>query len=138
LGRFIDASYAYRFGPPGHDVLAVSLHEPDNQLPVAQCFRFSVQRPTSQSHISELGLTAEAKALSDGTVEVVLSARRFASGVRISSSGFLPDDCYFGLEPGHKRRITLAPLSPRRAPANVAVSAVNAQSRLTVPVSKWE
>ena len=23
LGRFVDAAYAYRFGPPGHDVIAV-------------------------------------------------------------------------------------------------------------------
>jgi beta-mannosidase len=27
LGRFVDASYAYRFGPPGHDAIVVALEQ---------------------------------------------------------------------------------------------------------------
>jgi beta-mannosidase len=32
LGRFVDASYAYRFGPPGHHVLVASLESEDGMI----------------------------------------------------------------------------------------------------------
>ncbi len=40
LGRFADASYAFRFGPPGHDLIAVGLYSGGSDIPLAQSFRF--------------------------------------------------------------------------------------------------
>jgi beta-mannosidase len=54
LGRFADASYAYRFGPPQHDAVVVSL-EREGEL-LSQAFRFPAGRPLAQE---DLGLEAE-------------------------------------------------------------------------------
>ena len=43
LGRFADVSYAYRFGPPGHDALVASLEQEDGL--VSQAVRFPAGRP---------------------------------------------------------------------------------------------
>ncbi|HTD45531.1 MAG TPA: hypothetical protein VK687_15190 [Bryobacteraceae bacterium] len=134
LGRFVDASYAYRFGPPGHDVIAVSLHASPGDIPFAQSFRFPAGRTTDRMPISELGLAGESKVHADGTIEMLLGSRRFAWGVRVVVPGFLPDDAYFGLEPGGKRRILLTPVRTGNTPANLTVTAMNAEGRFAVPI----
>ena len=136
LGRFADASYAYRFGPPGHDVIAVSLHTSPGDVPFAQSFRFPAGRPTERILISELGLAGESKAHVDGTIELHLSSRRFAWGVRVAVPGFLPDDAYFGIEPGVKRRILLTPVRTGNTPANLSVTAMNAEGRFAVAIGR--
>jgi hypothetical protein len=77
-------------------------------------------------------LAAESKLLADGTVEILLTSRRFAWGVRVSVPGFLPDDAYFGIEPGGQRRITLTPVRPEVAPAGSVVTAMNAEGRIVL------
>jgi beta-mannosidase len=134
LGRFVDASYAYRFGPPGHDVIAASLHRHRGDIPFAQSFRFPVGRSNQRSPIAELGLQGQAKALAGGAIEMLITTRRFAWGVRATAAGFMPDDAYFGIEPNGKRRIVLTPLQPAEIPANIAVTAVNAEGRIAVAV----
>ncbi len=136
LGRFIDAAYAYRFGPPGHDVIAVSLHKNQGDLPFAQSFRFPAGRTTQRVPISEVGIAAQSRLLADGTVEVLVSSSRFAWGVRVAAPGFVADDAYFGIEPGGERRILLSALQPGKAPANLAVTAMNAEGRLPVAVER--
>ena len=134
LGHFVDASYAFRFGPPGHDLVAVSLHGIPSDILLAQSFRFPVHRPVKREPISDLGLAAEAKLHADGTVEMLLTARRFAWGVRVTSPGCLADDAYFGIEPAGKRRVVLTPMQTDEARANVVVTAINAEGRLVIPI----
>ncbi|HSR05528.1 MAG TPA: hypothetical protein VLM42_00135, partial [Bryobacteraceae bacterium] len=136
LGRFVDASYAYRFGPPGHDVIAASLHLNLGDVPFAQSFCFPASRPNQTTPITELGLECQAKALAGGSIEVLLATRRFAWGVRAAAPRFMPDDAYFGIEPGGRRRIVLTPLQPREIPASIAVTAVNAEGRIDIPVEE--
>ncbi|MEO8052974.1 MAG: glycoside hydrolase family 2 protein, partial [Acidobacteriota bacterium] len=136
LGRFVDAACAYRFGPSGHDVIAVSLHRERGDLPFAQSFRFPTGRTTQRIPISDLGMAAECRVLSDGTIETLLSSRRFAWGVRVSAPGFMPDDAYFGIEPGRKRRILLIPLQSGEAPANLSVTAFNAEGRIPAALKR--
>jgi len=136
LGRFADASYAYRFGAPGHDVIAVSLHMSPGDIPFAQSFRFPAGRTTERVPVSELGLTGETRVHADETIEVHLSSRRFAWGVRVALPGFLPDDAYFGMEPGIKRRILLTPIRTGNTPANVTVTAINAEGRFPVAIGR--
>jgi beta-mannosidase len=136
LGRFADASYAYRFGAPGHDVIAVSLHMSPGDVPFAQSFRFPAGRATERIPISDLGMAGETKLHVDGTIELLLSSRRFAWGVRAAVPGFLPDDAYFGIEPGGKRRILLTPVRTGNTPANLSVTAVNAEGRFPVAIGR--
>ena len=136
LGRFVDAAYAYRFGPPGHDLVVCSLHETSGDAPFAQCFRFPAGRPLQRNAMAELGITCEARTRSDGEFEVVLTARRFAWGVRIVAPGFRPSDSYFGIEPGGRRRVTLRPLHRGDVPRNVSVTAINAEGRVSVSAGR--
>ena len=134
LGRFIDAGYAYRFGPPGHDVIVASLHPPSVEIPFAQSFRFSAGRPIERKPIAELGFTYECRVLAAGAVEILLSSRRFAWGVRIAASGFRPDDSYFGTEPGVTRRVVLTRSQPGDLVPKPVLTAVNAEGRLSMEV----
>jgi hypothetical protein len=80
-------------------------------------------------------LAGEATLLADGSIEIRIGSRRFAWGVRAAAAGFLPDDAYFGLEPGGKRQITLAPLQRAQAsPAAVTVTAINAEGSFKIPI----
>jgi hypothetical protein len=65
---------------------------------------------------------------------MLLGSRRFAWGVRVVVPGFLPDDAYFGIEPGGKRRILLTPVRTGNTPANLTVTAMNAEGRFAVPI----
>jgi beta-mannosidase len=102
LGRFVDASYAYRFGPPGHDLIAASI-ERDGE-PLAQAFAFPVRRPIEPE---ELGLAASAGVPSGGTLDVVITSERFAYCVRVRADGYRPSDDAFSIEPGGSRTIAL-------------------------------
>jgi beta-mannosidase len=105
LGRFVDASYAYRFGAPGHDLVAATL-EADDGL-VAQAFAFPVDRPVDREGAERLGLEAVAGSSSGSTVEVVVTSVRFAYCVRLHAEGYRPLDDAFSVEPGGRRAVTL-------------------------------
>jgi beta-mannosidase len=105
LGRFVDASYAYRFGAPGHDLVAATLEGDDGLL--TQAFAFPVDRPVHPEQTERLGLDAVAGPSSPGTVEVVITSVRFAYCVRVHAEGYRPLDDAFSIEPGGRRAITL-------------------------------
>lgn len=42
-GAFFDTSYAYRFGPPSHDVTIATLRAPEGE-PIAEAFHFPLGR----------------------------------------------------------------------------------------------
>jgi hypothetical protein len=44
----------------------------------------------------------------------------------------LPDDCYFGIEPGGTRRVVLTPLVPGARLGGVVVTAINAEGRCPI------
>jgi len=125
LGHFADASWAYRFGPPGHDVVVASLErdEPEGQEPISQAFRFPAGRPLRRQAPDELGLSGTLRALSDGSYVLALSSRRLAYGVRIHAPGFSPSDDALTLEPGVARSVAL---TPERADAGAAAGSLTA------------
>jgi len=132
LGRFFDAAYAYRFGSPGHDLIATSLHAERGDIPFAQDFRFPAGRSSERRPIDELDMAVDARFLDDGTIEMLFVTGRFACGVRAFAPGWMPDDAYFGIEPGVRRRILLRPLLSGQAPSSITVTAINAEGRLRV------
>jgi beta-mannosidase len=136
LGRFVDAAYAYRFGPPGHDLLSVSMRENRDGMPLAQAFRFPAGRTTQRSPIADLGIAGEGRQLADGTIEVRLTTRRFAWGVRLASQGFMPEDAYFGIEPGGERRIVMIPTGRGDCAPNLTITAINGEGHIPIAIRR--
>jgi beta-mannosidase len=107
---FLDLSYAYRFGPPPHDLVVATLVDPDKPS-LAQAFHFVQGLPATRE--LEVGLSATATPVAGGmsTFDVKVATRRFAQSVWIEADGFTADDAYFHLAPGTERIVRL-----RRSP----------------------
>jgi len=106
LGRWVDISWAYRFGPPQADVVVASL-EPEGDIAPAQAFLFPAGRPGRREGAGELGLEVDS---TPGAV--TLRSRRLTWGVRLRVPGWDPDDDAFSLEPGRERTVALRPREP--------------------------
>lgn len=129
LGGFVDASWAYRFGPPGHDLIVASLeqHVDDGVVLVAQAFRSLPGRVREPLPAERLGLGGCARWMDDGALDLRVRTRRFADGVRIVAPGFRADDDAFAIEPGHERSVRLRPTdSPWLVEASAATRAASA------------
>ena len=132
LGRFVDVSYAYRFGEPQQDLVVASLEQED--MLVSQAFRFPVGRPGRRQSPGELGLEVIASGGEAGSTIVTLRARRVVYGVRLARTGFVPEDDAFSIEPGHSRTILMRPASrPAQLAAAGAAVTVHALN-LSTPV----
>jgi len=107
LGYFSDATNAYRFGPPKHDVISVRLKDRSSDTVLAEDFFFPAGMDLAAQRSA--AITSHAHWREDGSVAVTLMSDVFLQAVAISSSGFLPDDNYFHLAPGHEKTIVFAP-----------------------------
>lgn len=109
LGRFVDASWAYRFGPPAQNLIVASLEqraESGVEL-LSQSFAFPAGRPLQRGAPDQLGLEANLQREDPDVTVVRVRSRRMAYGVRIDVPGFAPADDAFSVEPGHGREIEL-------------------------------
>ena len=140
LGRFVDVSWAYRFGPPGQDVVVVSLEELEGASAnaISQCFRFPAGRPARAEPAAALGLEAQSQPAGDGTVSVRVRSRRLAYAVRVRAPGFEPHDDAFSLEPGGERLIRLAPTLEGVDYTGGEVSAANQRGRVRIGLAATE
>jgi len=138
LGRFVDVSWAYRFGPPGQDAIVASLeHAPDARAePVSRSVRFPVGRPLTVEAAHRLCLEAAFVSDSDGTPVLRLASERLVYGVRVQAPGFEPSDDCFCLEPGGERLIRLRPRASGAVLKAAEVVALNLSGRIHVPVSE--
>jgi beta-mannosidase len=109
IGRFVDVSWAYRFGPPAQDLVAVTLEDPTaaGGEPLSQSFRFPAARPLTREDPEHLGLTAALSRGGEHTWELLITSRRFAYCVRVDVPGFDASDDAFSVEPGGSRTIRL-------------------------------
>ena len=99
-----DLNYAYRFGPPAHDLVVARLLGQDG-VGLGESFFFPIGLPNSTE--ADVGLTATATARADGDYDLTLTTRRFAQSVRIEAPGFNADDDHFHLAPGATRTLSL-------------------------------
>ncbi|KQV73103.1 glycoside hydrolase family 2 protein [Rhizobium sp. Root1220] len=104
FGAFFDTTYAFRFGPPSHDVVVARLRLPDGGPVVADAFHFPLGRAKA-FHDPEIIVSASHQG-SDGWV-VDLSADRLAQSVHLEINGYRPEDDWFHLAPGAPKRIRL-------------------------------
>lgn len=104
FSAFFDTTYAFRFGPPSHDVTVGRLIDADGVV-IAEAFHFPSGRSSAMAPAT---LTAGLRQDGKGWV-LDLSADRFAQSVVIEVEGFLPSDSWFHLSPGGVKAIRLAP-----------------------------
>jgi beta-mannosidase len=129
LGRFVDASWAYRFGPPAQDVIVATLEAPGGPAPVlSQATIFPAGRPSLAESAEELGLEGELR--SGAGPELVLRSRRLVHRVRLAGAAGEASHAAFSLEPGVDRTLPLSTLMGTES--TVAVTALNLRGRFLV------
>jgi beta-mannosidase len=109
LEVFHDVAYAYRFGPPGHDVAVATLRDGDGRV-LGESVRFSgsLSLPVEQEAI----LSGHATELAAGVVEIELQADRFAQYVALDAGDYVVDDNYFHMLPGSRRTVIARATTP--------------------------
>ncbi len=110
LGYFSDATNAYRFGPPKHDVIVVRLKDPNTGAILAEDFHFPAGLDLPAQRVADV--RAEAQWRDDGSVEVTLQSDVFLQAVAISCDGFSPEDDYFHLAPNREKTVVFTPRKP--------------------------
>ncbi|AOF91117.1 glycoside hydrolase family 2 protein [Sinorhizobium sp. RAC02] len=106
FGAFFDTTYAFRFGPPSHDVTVGRLIDAAGTV-VADAFHFP--RGRAEAMTSPAISATLLESLEGWSLE--LSTDRFAQSVAIDVDGFLPSDNWFHLAPGGVKTIRLMPLT---------------------------
>jgi beta-mannosidase len=136
LGRFVDAAWAYRFGPGEQSAIVASLEAadapPGEARLLSQAMRFPSGRPLELEPREHLGLTATALPLSGGDVRVTLTSRRLAYGVRFHTPGFAPSEDDLSIEPGHERHVVLRRHAAGSPTGSGMLSALNMIERIDV------
>ena len=121
IGRFFDITYAYRFGPPGHDATSVLLRDAVSGAVLAEAFHFPLGRGHERH---ELGLSAALEANGESW-SVRIAAERFAQSVEIVDAGWRPAQNWFHLAPGEERLVALRPRRTGLSRPSGFVRAVN-------------
>ena len=103
FGRFFDVTYAYRFGPPAHDVTVAELTDGSGVLLAS-----AVHLPGGPGlqPVTDVGLRAVAVPQGDGWA-LTVTAERFAQYVHVRHEGVRADAGWFALWPGRARTIQL-------------------------------
>jgi beta-mannosidase len=127
---FVDVSYAYRFGPPSHDVVCATLRDAAGVVR-ARAFHFAAGLPNARE--MDIGLHAEARQRA-GAIELTVRARKLAQSVTLEFEGFESEDNYFHLAPGDERILTLRPVpgTPALSESRGMVHALNAATSVSV------
>lgn len=107
LPWFADATAAYRFGPPPHDLAFATLRVASGEL-LADAVYFPNGLPSSRS--ADLGLRAQTTRRADGSWQLRLTTERFAYAVTVEVPGHEPDHDYVHVLPGVDRLLKLAPV----------------------------
>ncbi|MFZ5892908.1 MAG: glycosyl hydrolase 2 galactose-binding domain-containing protein [Myxococcota bacterium] len=120
LEGFFDVTFAYRFGPPGCDLLTATL-KCEGRAPL-HAFYFPLGLPSQRE--PDLGLSASARLREDGDVDLVLRTRRFAQSLSLDVPGVTADDDFFHLAPGAEKTLRLHRDNPSSA-LRGSISALN-------------
>jgi beta-mannosidase len=132
LGRFIDAAYAYRFGPPGHRLVVATLEHDADAAATAQAFWFVGPHPAVTHPIASRGLAATIASCAHDGVVIDVVAERLVYAASIEAAGFVPSDNWFCLEPARPRRITLTGTADDAVFDTATLTAVNVDGRLRI------
>ncbi|WP_047453482.1 glycoside hydrolase family 2 protein [Rhizobium rhizogenes] len=105
FGAFFDTTYAFRFGPPSHDVTVAQLTARDTGTLIAEAFHFPLGR-TKAFHAAEIAASVSQQ---DGDWFLDLRSDRLAQSVQVDFEAYRVEDDWFHLAPGVTRRLRLHP-----------------------------
>lgn len=121
VGQFVDSSYAFRFGPPAHALVAgrfVFTRE-GQQEQRSDCIA-PLGLSGALSVASDSGLTANVRSIGPSREsrawELTLFAQRFAPFIAIDAAGYDLSDNYFHLAPRTSQRVVLTARDADAAP----------------------
>lgn len=103
FGAFFDTTYAYRFGPPSHDVTVARLRDAQSGEIIADAYHFPLGRSAAM-HPATLSIKVDQK---DDRYVLTITSDRFAQSVHIAAENYRPADDWFHLAPGESRTIEL-------------------------------
>ena len=134
LGRFVDAAWAYRFGPPAHDLIVTTLQHPDGDpaQPISQDFRLIGGRSTERESAKRLEVRASLSSPGPGVAVVTVSAQRFVHNARIVVAGYRALEDAISIEPGHRRDVELAAVPGAGEPGRATLTALNLTGRMAI------
>jgi beta-mannosidase len=124
LGRWVDAAWAYRFGPPAQNVIALTLERPDGEM-LSQAFHLPAGRPVERLSPADLGLRAVVEDSTARAPRLTVSSERFAYGVRVAVPGFELSDDAFSVPPRGLRELILRPEGDAAAIPKGTATAIN-------------
>ncbi|MFZ6766754.1 glycosyl hydrolase 2 galactose-binding domain-containing protein [Undibacterium sp. Di26W] len=131
LPHFMDTTYAYRFGPAGHDVAVAQLYRAGSAQVLASDFHFPGGQQFAQ--VADLGLQAHCVMSEEGNLVLHLSTQKMAQAVAIQIPGWLPDDNYFHLAPASEKQVILRATGGTQIQTG-QVQALNAQGYVQVRI----
>lgn len=136
LGHFVDASWAYRFGPPGQEaVVARFVENATGAQSTRSASAFHFPTGASLAADRDIGLSASAEALADGSWRVTATAERIARWVAVEAPGFRASDSYFHVAPGASHAFRLVPLVPG-APLRAQLRPLQARAATPIEVRR--
>jgi beta-mannosidase len=121
LDRFYDISYAYRFGPVGHDVTVVTLSDAATGQQLAEAFHFPCGR---QAQPRDIDWRVRVEQVFEQWY-LHVQANASAVSVHIVDDHYRAEDNWFHLPPNAERCLQLLPRSVNAPPPNGSVSALN-------------
>lgn len=104
LGRFFDSSYAYRFGPPAHDVSIATLRDAHSQALLG----WAVHLPQRALPRTDLGWQTRLARDAQG-LALYVTGTRFSQYLHFNSASHRPSVDWFHLPPGVEQCIRLQP-----------------------------
>ncbi len=121
FGAFFDTTYAYRFGPPAHEVTHAALRSADSGELLAEAFHFPQGRIIAPQPL-DLQATVE-KSGSDWFLN--LRTSRLVLSLHIDDDQFRAEDNGFHLAPNGERRVELLPRALTSTAPNGEIRALN-------------
>jgi beta-mannosidase len=127
--HFNDLSYAYRFGPAGHEAVCARLVKRDSTL-ITDAWLFQADAKATAG--SDPGLTATANTAENGNTTLTITASRLARSISIDTGDFIAEDQYFNLAPGQSRQVQL--LGSSDSQLRGTVKAINSESAVKIEI----
>ena len=126
LPGFFDITYAYRFGPPAHEVSVATLVDHENNRVIAESVHFP-QRRSATYALPQRDIGLEGTMEQEGNEwKLRLRCSIFGQFVHIEAPGFEPDENWMHLPPHQDHCIGLRPLDGVTAAPIAEIGALNA------------
>ncbi|MDQ6822657.1 MAG: glycoside hydrolase family 2 protein [Actinomycetota bacterium] len=133
LGRFVDAAWAYRFGPPSQAAIVTTLQRGgSSSMVISRSVRFPAGLPTAREPLDRLGLEADTELGQDGATSVRVRSRALAYGVRVRAPGYVPEDDCFTLEPDGEHVVEMRPATPQARFSGATLTALNLDGAVNI------